>query len=558
MNNIIDILTKINSIYNKKKILTDINPIVNCIELYEFEIFGYNKIEQTKFFDILNSDLNECGIIKKKIGCPEDNYKDEISSCDIIKSNNQDGGTEFKSFYNVYKNTSTKNNDSKYFNEIMKTDASSFSEITRKALEINCNYLEKRNICLYGIEGSEFIKNINDLKNMWKRLETVAMVFNIKLKKTDKVIVFGDFHGSFHTFLRHMIRLNKLNIIDIKTFKISEDYIIIFLGDILDRGFYATEIILFIYKLIINNNTGNLLKVILNRGNHETSDMYLSSSSRSFINELIQKNLLTNETQFDDFKLFITSCPSAIIIENDNNKYWLSHGGFPFLGDYKNNRHSIFDFKEFQHDVIFFDNIDDEFKFGDQVRWNDFGYHENDFYRFNKSRQTGYIIYNKLLSKFLKINNFQFVIRGHQDNYSNSWILYSKNNNIKKMKDKNKEVYHDEYDHLSINKCYDKNFTGIINMNTKIELKKRLAVHGPIARIELDGLNWRDGKIIDNEDKLTIYPVLTLSTNTDYDRILTHDSFGIIRFDLKKTDMKTFTPEINILDTRKETKKFEY
>ena len=58
---------------------------------------------------------------------------------------------------------------------------------------------------------------------------------------------------------------------------------------------------------------------------------------------------------------------------------------------------------------------------------------------------------------------------------------------------------------------------------------QRNSKNGPIARIVLCGN--KDGTQIDRNTVL--YPMLTLSTNTDFDRGLVHDSFGVLRFDLK-------------------------
>ena len=80
--------------------------------------------------------------------------------------------------------------------------------------------------------------------------------------------MFGDFHGSFHTFFRLMLRLELSGILT--NYELKEGYKMVFCGDILDRGNYALEIVTFILQLIINN-PGN---VIYNRGNHEDQFTY--------------------------------------------------------------------------------------------------------------------------------------------------------------------------------------------------------------------------------------------------------------------------------------------
>lgn len=58
----------------------------------------------------------------------------------------------------------------------------------------------------------------------------------------DKVIIFGDFHGSYHSFFRSMNRLKEIGIIDLN-FKVTDGYRILFCGDIVDRGNHALEIV---------------------------------------------------------------------------------------------------------------------------------------------------------------------------------------------------------------------------------------------------------------------------------------------------------------------------
>ena len=49
----------------------------------------------------------------------------------------------------------------------------------------------------------------------------VYKVLNIKEKQTTKFIIFGDLHGSYHTFYRHLRRLENYGVLDLKTLKIN-------------------------------------------------------------------------------------------------------------------------------------------------------------------------------------------------------------------------------------------------------------------------------------------------------------------------------------------------
>jgi hypothetical protein len=41
-----------------------------------------------------------------------------------------------------------------------------------------------------------------------------AYIFNVNIEENEKVLVFGDFHGSYHTFFRILVRLHILGVID--------------------------------------------------------------------------------------------------------------------------------------------------------------------------------------------------------------------------------------------------------------------------------------------------------------------------------------------------------
>lgn len=132
----------------------------------------------------------------------------------------------------------------------------------------------------------------------------------------------------------------------------------------LDRGQYATEIIRFMIGMMNENNTKDKLTVILNRGNHEPVDMYMSTSAGSFQSELTKKGL---KNILDPFKIFINQLPSAIILECDREKYWLSHGGF-FVD--RKSKTPFFRYNITKPNVIFYRPASTQIPL--QIRWNDF------------------------------------------------------------------------------------------------------------------------------------------------------------------------------------------
>ena len=90
-------------------------------------------------------------------------------------------------------------------------------------------------------------------------------VQKVTVNPNDKICVFGDIHGSIHSLLRNLLRLIALGYID-KDLKIKGDnFKIVFLGDLINRGSYSTEV-LYLFLNLLKINPGN---VHITRGNHE-------------------------------------------------------------------------------------------------------------------------------------------------------------------------------------------------------------------------------------------------------------------------------------------------
>lgn len=296
-----------------------------------------------------------------------------------------------------------------------------------------------------------------------------------------------------------------------------------------------------ILQLMSKNNTPTNLRVIFNRGNHEDVQIYMTNG---FFMEMSNKIPKKEFQKFHSYILhFFTYLSSAIILTNvdTNYNYWLSHGGVPILED------KIYKLQSFTSDETVINYPKDV---AQQIRWNDF-YNDNvnscNFSRGCKCNGIDgcFVISPKYAVSFMSKNNIQFIIRGHQDSTANFYVLSSLSPN-------SGALIVDEIAYLESNSN--------IYMNTKdrANIKNRNAVHGPISRVNIDALKWKDNKIKGiiptlNTDKIDvdIYPIITISTNTDYGRPLVHDSFGIIRFDLNQSTAEDFSENVNILDTRK-------
>jgi len=578
MQRILDQLNIINKrSYDINKLIPTKKLTIPCIELYEFELKGYmdDPNTQHRFGTLTNSPKNTCGSIQ----VTEKKYDlMRTSSCDSLSSDivSQKGGIfAWYDFYDMYKKFKARD-PTIQTNYYTKTQQDDVIILLHKVINLNKDYI--------AFNSSIPLKDIK---------HDDALIYKVNVNNNEKVVIFGDFHGSFHTFLRHIFRLRRIGIISSLTnWKMADGYRLIFLGDVLDRGNYSLEILIIICYLIINNNTNNQLKVIYNRGNHEEKQTY---NGYGFKNEFANK-LKDIDKDFQEQTLndFYSTFSSAIILENeDNMRFWLSHGGIPL--NYPNSDEII---KLEDNKIIHIKATINPLNIPFQIRWNDFVFNCNDRTNIRPSLN----ICPKHIKNFFITNNISFIIRGHQDYPYNSFLLsniqkthstgmkyaYVPGERInlphidpRKLKEKPKpnqsryssDLKFKEYkegdaipdgweldgklpEHMQ-NPDKD-NDTVFLNKNyinyDSTKTPERIAVHGPIARVALNGLEWNADKDLGGmtiSDTATIYPVITLSTNNDMDRPMKYDSFGILRFDLSKDKLNKFDKETNLHDIRK-------
>ncbi len=518
--------------------------IIPIIELYEYQIHKYkptdiHTIKKSKnknlykFNDIDDSPDSECKRIS--IDGSQDNIENDTnkSSCDPIYS--VGGSINPYSLYNIdniygnYKlflanNTDTEELDDKSI-DILLTNIT--NAINNQISNINSNNNPTLDYLFSQIINKKddifSLNNYNMNESILHEFQNqTAIIQNINIQNDEKIILFGDLHGSFHTFFRNLCRLHRYGIINLETFEINDKYIIIFLGDILDRGMYSLDILNIIFKLIyINNKNPNKSKIIYNRGNHENYDQYQYKFLLGFDDEPIASNefykKIINKDKFNEFiikfNFLLCILSSAVIINNTelNKKFWCCHGGFP--------RESILTPINISHMYNLVTNIN----MSKDIRWSDFGDDINLDYG-SSSRGSTLVTYSITgTKKFLDTNNIDFIIRGHQDSYDNS-ILFNKEGDI-----------------FKINNPYNKNIKNILYYNDTLK-KFGYRVMGPISRLIADKKHYTD-----------IYPVLTISTNTDNKRYLNSDSFALLKFNITNNTITDFSKNtLSIINTIKD------
>lgn len=511
--------------------------MTSIIELYEYQIHHYDPTNfhskfsdykhLFKFGDIDDSPDTDCRRITIE-GSQNSVEKDTSrSSCDPIYNIN--GGKlkpkelyDLDNIYGNYKLFLANNND------IQNLDESSVDKLLQNITDTIDTQINLLNSDKSGLDylSTEIIDKKDDIfrnidvtnkSRVQEFANQTAIIQNLNVTNINKIILFGDLHGSFHTFFRSLCRLHRYGILNLETFEITHPYKIIFLGDILDRGLYALDILNIIFKFItINNKDPQNPKIIYNRGNHENYDQYLYKFENGMSDpvagiEIYYKFVGDKQTdvnlknKFDEFIMkfnyLLCILPSAVIINNrDNNeKIWCCHGGFP---ESYIERKKI----DFTNTFILLDDINES----KDIRWSDFGQSVNGDNFSPSQRGLGLKTYtHKGLTKFLKNNNINFLIRGHQDSYDNSVLFGLFGNQILINNPKNKDI------------------PKILIYNKNEKIKNRFS--GSIARL-----------ILDLKLYTQICPVLTISTNTDSGRYLNSDSFALLHFNFDLTNIDDF------------------
>ena len=233
--------------------------------------------------------------------------------------------------------------------------------------------------------------------------------------KTQKYIILGDLHGSFHTFFRLLLRWHQMKILDLATFKLEPNHNILFLGDVIDRGLYSMEILLVIGLLLDRNPS----QVIYNRGNHEETDI---NARDGFLHELLLKT--KSESQaikiHETYNALLKMFPSAIYIRcPDGSNVYLAHGVFS-----KYHNYTPF-LKTTGHVYIIPDETmnlpySDKMRLtGTFTRWNDLALPSCCM---NRGFATETCLYPTDVQKVCRTMHITFILHGHQDGRTNTFF----------------------------------------------------------------------------------------------------------------------------------------
>lgn len=136
-------------------------------------------------------------------------------------------------------------------------------------------------------------------------------------------IIIGDLHGNYYALeaiIKNLILRQILN----NNLTLNNNYKIIFLGDIIDRGSRSiANIVLVMFLKYLNPENVTIL-----RGNHETSEV---SQRYGFYKELCLFGQDNKDNIFDKFNIMFELLPCAYFLQNKNFNFMFCHGGYSFV-----------------------------------------------------------------------------------------------------------------------------------------------------------------------------------------------------------------------------------
>ncbi len=228
----------------------------------------------------------------------------------------------------------------------------------------------------------DIISNI--IKRFKKILEEEYLLLEFSLEKDgDDVYVIGDIHGDLETLTQLIDKINK-----------NCPKIVIFLGDIVDRGPMQFECLLIILALKILYPS----KYYILRGNHETLEM---NEYYGFYQDFISR--FRDQSKFNEILSIYNLIPICALV---NRVVLCLHGGIPQDIDIlkKIQGYKCKNFRE-----IYNSNMKGIF----QIMWND---PKSELRGFSKSfRGSGIKFFgNDVFENFLKNNDLKYIIRAHE------------------------------------------------------------------------------------------------------------------------------------------------
>ncbi|TNJ29315.1 putative Serine/Threonine-protein phosphatase [Giardia muris] len=234
----------------------------------------------------------------------------------------------------------------------------------------------------------------------------------IATKGGPRIYVIGDLHGNFHALLTVLSEIGLLALRGNEYTlhpELFTDIKLIFVGDYIDRGSFAIEIVVVLSLLKIQYPDF----IVLLRGNHETISTSLGNTT--FKELMFKYGREHAHILYQDLIFFFHTLPLACVI---NSTILCLHGGIP--GGPTDTIKTIADMDRMRDPVATRLNTDALYEPLQNLLWADYSDDSDasDDIVFNTSRGTSITYNNQALENFLKGSGLSTLIRGH-DNVSN-------------------------------------------------------------------------------------------------------------------------------------------
>lgn len=231
------------------------------------------------------------------------------------------------------------------------------------------------------LEFDNISKIFKAAKNIFDE-EYLLLEFSIK-ENLEEVYVIGDIHGNLNTLMKLIEIINKNN-----------PKLVIFLGDIVDRGAKQLECLLIVLILKILYP----LKYFILRGNHETLEM---NKYYGFFQDFILR--FKDSNKFNEILKVYNVLPICALI---NETVLCLHGGisqdFDILTKLKNQKCKNF--------KLVYNSLGQSIY---QIMWNDPKAESKGFS--NSFRGPGIFFFGiDVFKNFMKVNNLNYLIRAHE------------------------------------------------------------------------------------------------------------------------------------------------
>ena len=256
----------------------------------------------------------------------------------------------------------------------------------------------------YKLDSDAPIFNMDFLENISQKINFLEgnhyVIKNNELSDNLEIVFIGDFHSSLHSFLQTIETLISNNTLS-SDFIVNSNKMVIFCGDLIDRGPYGIEILMLLFLLVRLNDKGKILFI---QGNHETPESY---NKYGFISEIM--NCKGSHESKKKILSILQNLPLAFFAKSPSypKYYQFCHGGFSSSMVKDNN-----EIQKFLKNGLQVCKIVDHYGF----LWSDFTAANTDLNGNMSSRGESIKVFGiNSISNILEKNKIMCVLSGHQD-----------------------------------------------------------------------------------------------------------------------------------------------